>query len=208
MQSAARTQAAGWRDRTDLRERTSRHLLAAVDELLGEGQPWTTISVGQLVKRARISRSTFYNQFEDKGDLLSMLAADVMGDITEDARSWWALPPSASQGEVAAVLERMLSTYLAHRALMEAVVDSAVHDQRIRTQFHAIVNAGADSLADYIRTGIDAGEFDPQLNPVRTAQWLVWMIERGFYELSFPTAGGKRQRLVSALTTIVWKTLH
>lgn len=208
MHSAAQTRASGWRDRTDLRERTSRRLLAAVDELLGEGQPWTTISVGQLVKRARISRSTFYNQFEDKGDLLSMLAADVMGDITEDARSWWVLPPSASQDDIAAVLERMLATYLDHRALMEAVVDSAVHDERIRAQFHSIVHAGADSLAEYIRTGIDAGEFDAQLNPVRTAEWLVWMIERGFYELSFPTAGGKRQRLISALTTIVWKTLH
>ena len=48
------------------RELTSRRLLPAVERLL-ERETYAEISVEQIAEEAGISRSTFYNYYEDKG---------------------------------------------------------------------------------------------------------------------------------------------
>ena len=78
------------------RELTSRRLLPAVERLL-ERETYAEISVEQIAEEASISRSTFYNYYEDKGDLLRALTGDVMGAIIDATREWWMLPPARAR---------------------------------------------------------------------------------------------------------------
>ena len=84
-------------DRAARRGEIGRRLLVAVEKLLADGESFTEVSVERLVTEAGISRSTFYVYFEDKGDLLQALTADVMIEVIDAARAWWALPADADR---------------------------------------------------------------------------------------------------------------
>lgn len=188
------------------RELTSRRLLPAVERLL-ERETYAEISVEQIAEDAGISRSTFYNYYEDKGDLLRALTADVMGAIIDATRQWWMLPPSSSKDELRSAVAHMVDTYAPHAGLMRAVADFTSRDPRVREEFRAYMQRGADGIAAYIRDGQRAGEFRSDLDAERAALWLDWMAERGLSELGRPGAEDP-DRAVTALTDVFWKAIR
>lgn len=73
-------------DRTnDMRKvRSRQYLVDALLELMQE-KDFESISVNEIVKKARVSRSTFYFQFEDKYFFLNQIIDDVLGDLRREA---------------------------------------------------------------------------------------------------------------------------
>lgn len=82
-------------DRTnDLRKvRSRQYLVDALLELMQE-KDFESISVNDIVKRACVSRSTFYFQFEDKYFFINQIIDDVLSDLRREANP----SPQASQG--------------------------------------------------------------------------------------------------------------
>src|SRR5262249_38314255 len=116
-------------DRKDIerRELISRRLLPAVERLL-ETETYAEISVEQIADEAGISRSGFYNYFEDKGELLRALTADAMGAIIDASREWWMLPPDGDREDLRAAIAHMVDIYAPHAGLMRAVADFTSRD--------------------------------------------------------------------------------
>lgn len=73
-------------DRTnDMRKARSRqYLVDALLELMQE-KDFESITVNEIVRKARVSRSTFYFQFEDKYFFLNQIIDDVLGDLRREA---------------------------------------------------------------------------------------------------------------------------
>lgn len=73
-------------DRTnDMRKTRSRQYLTdALLELMQE-KDFESISVNEIVKKARVSRSTFYFQFEDKYFFVNRIIDDVLADLRREA---------------------------------------------------------------------------------------------------------------------------
>jgi TetR/AcrR family transcriptional regulator, ethionamide resistance regulator len=189
------------------RQLNTRRLLPAVERLL-EHATYPELTVEQMVAEADISRSTFYNYFEDKGDLLRALTRDVMSTITDATRTWWMLPPDASKQELRAALAHLFQVYDPHAALMRAVAESLSHDQRVREEFLEYMTASAKDTANYIRDGQRAGAFRASLDASWAAEWLVWMFERGLSWFGGPLANDEPEGTVDAVTELVWKALH
>jgi AcrR family transcriptional regulator len=188
------------------RELTSRRLLPAVERLL-ERETYAEISVEQIAEEAGISRSGFYNYYEDKGDLLRALTADAMGAIIDATRQWWMLPPGSSRDELHEAVAHMVDTYAPHAGLMRAVADFTSRDERVREEFREYMRRGADGIADYVRAGQRAGAFRSDLDAERVALWIDWMSERGLSELGRPGLEDP-DRAVTALTDIYWKAVR
>jgi TetR/AcrR family transcriptional regulator, ethionamide resistance regulator len=195
-------------NRAQRRESVQRELLGAVDRLLDNGESYTELSVERLVAEAGISRSTFYVYFEDKGDLLSSLAEDVIVAIGEAGRRWWDLPPNATKEDIREALREVFRTYRDHRAVFGAVVDTAAYDAGIRQQFGSLVLGLISELAAHIRTGQQEGYVKQGLDPDRTAAWLTWMAERGLNQLVAAASEEENEMLLTTLTEIVWNTLY
>lgn len=72
-------------DRTsDMRKARSRqYMIDALLELMQE-KDFESISVNEIVKRARVSRSTFYFQFEDKYFFINRIIDDVLSDLRRE----------------------------------------------------------------------------------------------------------------------------
>ncbi|WP_429971570.1 TetR/AcrR family transcriptional regulator [Fructilactobacillus sp. Tb1] len=65
---------------TDLRkERTNKFIRESFNQLLTE-QPFSKITVAEIVKKAMIHRNTFYQHYDDKYDLLRSCIANMVND--------------------------------------------------------------------------------------------------------------------------------
>lgn len=190
------------------RERIAQRFLDSVKELLDAGESYTEISVERLVERAGISRATFYVYFDDKGALLSALAADVSAELRDEALGWGGMPVDAARGDVRRLMDGFVALYRRHGALLAAVAEASRYDDTIRGEFHALISAGVEGLAQHIERDQELGYVRREIGAERTALWLTWMMERGLYQCARDADAAELERLTDALTTVLWNTLY
>ncbi|HWJ82478.1 MAG TPA: TetR/AcrR family transcriptional regulator [Nocardioides sp.] len=194
--------------RVDRRASLSRHFIPVVEELAEAGTPFVDLSVERIIKAGGISRSAFYNYFDDKADLLVAMADGVIADLIDTGRSWWALSPTSTKAELREALSAPLGNYRAHQMVLGAIVEVATYDERVRAKQEWLIGTVSSALADHIREGQRAGSVDPELDADRTARWLVWMLERGLYQMVTPADQGEAEKLMDAITDVVWRVLY
>ena len=91
---------------------------------------------------------------------------------------------------------------------MGAVVEAASYDVAVGEGYTQAIKASAKGVADHIRAGQAAGYVHAELDPKRTAEWLTWMTERGCYQLLPKASKAELDKLLTALTDVVWNTLY
>ena len=186
----------------------SRHFVDVVEKLVEAGAAYADLSVEAIITAGGISRSTFYVYFNDKGDLLVAMAADVIGDLVSTGSSWWDLSPDATKADLRAALQIPIDTYREHRTILGTVVETAAYDPRVREQHQVLINQVVPALGRYIVDAQSAGTADPDLDAERTARWLIWMIERGLYQVVGAADDDEVSRELDALTDIVWRVVY
>src|SRR5690348_2451424 len=169
--------------RAERRDQIRTSLLAAVEEMLEEGEGFTEISVERLVSRAEMSRSTFYVYFEDKGDLLAAWLTGIISELTAAAKGWWNLPDNAGRADLREALSEIVYTYRPHTTLMAAVYDAAAYEPAVREEVEAMMSSNIAGLRRHIRQGQKAGSINKDLRAEETAPWLQWMAERGLHQM-------------------------
>jgi AcrR family transcriptional regulator len=194
--------------RSARREEIRTSLFDAIEQLLEDGTPFSELSVARLIKDAGVSRSRFYVYFEDKGDLLRSLSEEVVQELLDATLGWWSLPVGGTVEDLRDVTEKMSATYLRHQHLLTATVQVAAQDTTTREFFAALVQRTLESYAVRIAQEQAAGRIDPSVDPYETAALLSWMTEGGFYKLLSRARGRERERLLDALTRIVWNTAY
>jgi AcrR family transcriptional regulator len=183
-------------------------LLAAIEQLLGEGESFTELSVERLVAQAGVARSTFYVYFEDKGELLRAWLEDITGELDASAKRWWRLDATAKYDDLRAALSEIVETYRPHTNLMSAAFDAAAYDAGVREATQGLMTHNAAGLRKHIRTGQREGFVDPNLPAAEVAQWLTWMAERGLHQLVRGADDATVSALVDGYTAIIWNTLY
>lgn len=186
----------------------ARYFSEAVEPLLAAGESYSDISVERLITAVDISRSTFYIYFDDKGDLLKAIGEDVTLDLAAAGAHWFELPASAGRADLRAALVPLFETYRRHQRVLQAITEAASYDANIRTLHLALVDRAATGLADHVRVQQAAGAMPAELDADLTARWLVWMLERGLYQLLAPSTSADGERLLDALTALVWRMLY
>jgi TetR/AcrR family transcriptional regulator, ethionamide resistance regulator len=186
----------------------SRHFVSVVEALVENGPTYADLSVEAIITAGGISRSTFYVYFEDKGDLLVAMAQDVIGDLLADGASWWELPVDATREDLHKALRAPIDTYRKHRTILGTVAETAAYDPRVREQQRKLIDQVVAALTTYIGEAQRAGVADVHLDAARTAPWLIWMIERGLYQLVGAADDEEVERQLDALTEIVWRVVY
>lgn len=188
---------------TEVSERTR----VAVERLL-EQAPFSALSVEDIITEAGIARSTFYVYFADKRQMLDALTADLLDEALVVVSAWWQLPPDADYAGLRSALSRFVEFFHQHRALLKAVIDAAGSDSAAEAGFGRMVAAGEAGIAAHIRAGQAAGSVTAGIDPEAVASWLVRLVEQGVYELITPAGQDRRERLIDALSMLVWNTLY
>ncbi len=186
----------------------SRHFVGIVEQLVQGGAGYADLSVESIITAGGISRSTFYVYFQDKGDLLVAMAQNVISDLVATGSSWWDLPVTAGREDLRTALRVPIDTYRTHRAILGTVAETAAYDPRVREQHQSLIDQVVAALTDYIRAAQLAGAADPELDAARTAQWVIWMIERGLYQLVGAADDAEVEQQLDALTDIIWRVMY
>lgn len=186
----------------------SRHFVSITESLVQAGEPYAELSVESIIKAGGISRSTFYSYFDDKGDLLVAMARDVIGDLVGVGHAWWDLGAGLTRAQLRAALRVPVDTYRAHATILNAVVEAAAYDARVREQQQWLIDQVVAALAAHLADGQAAGFVSRSLDPGRSARWTIWMIERGLYQLVSPAEEAEAELLLDTLTELVWRTFY
>jgi TetR/AcrR family transcriptional regulator, ethionamide resistance regulator len=186
----------------------SRHFVSVVEGLVENGVRYADLSVEAIITAGGISRSTFYVYFDDKGDLLVAMAQDVIGDLLADGASWWELPVEATREDLRKALRVPIDTYRKHQTILGAIAETAAYDPRAQEQQQNLIDQVVAALTRYIGGAQGAGVADARLDPARTAQWLIWMIERGLYQLVGTADDDEVKHQLDALVEIVWRVVY
>jgi AcrR family transcriptional regulator len=204
VRSTIRTQPAREQRRSELLAELS----AAVERLLGEGIIYSEISVERLCREAGISRPTFYQHFEDKGELLSEIAQAALHDLGDTAAFWWHLPPGSAWNDLRDAFARTFALYREHGGVMSALSETAAHDAGMRERLRSILDWAIDETTTHIELGISNGTVSSDVDPRMTAQWLCWMFERGLYEIAVQPDAVVTEPMLDAVTSLVWNALY
>ena len=186
----------------------SRHFVGAVEQLVQNGSSYADLSVEAIITAGGISRSTFYVYFADKGDLLVAMAQDVIADLVAAGTAWWELPVDATREDLRDALRVPVDTYRNHRTLLATITETAAYDPRVREQQQHMIDQVVSALTSYITDAQRSGTVEATLDASRTAQWMIWMFERGLYHLIGGADDDETERLLDALTDIVWRVIY
>lgn len=194
--------------RQQRRSEIERQLLDATERLMGEGLAFTELSVDRLATEAGISRATFYVYFEDKGQLLRMMAVQVFGELADGARTWWDVVDRHDPEDVRKSMATIIDIYRRHQALLAAVIEMAAYDPEVGEFYQRLL----DDIAGGTRTVIERGKADGSIRaslPTReTASGLTWAVERTVHQTIRSRDPEEDDALAQALAEIIWSTLY
>lgn len=194
----------GRRDKN--RRRLTQRLLDAVERTLEQtGETYAELSVERLLEASGVARSTFYYHFKDKHALVAALAEDVLVEFEREALAWWAVPPSRSSLERAT--GSMFAVYWQHRVVLAAATEIAATDATVREQLDKLWGQIRAAVTGMIENGQRDNQIRSDLDPRQTTEWLVWMTERGLYQLSRRSGRDELDAYTRTHVDIVWATL-
>jgi hypothetical protein len=136
------------------------------------------------------------------------MAQDVIGDLLADGASWWELPVYATREDLRKALRVPVDTYRRHGTILGTIAETAAYDPRAQEQQQNLIDQVVTSLATYISDAQHAGVADAHLDAPRTAHWLIWMIERGLYQLVGRADDEEVERQLDSLVEIVWRVVY
>jgi AcrR family transcriptional regulator len=194
--------------REERRAQLSRHLIPVVEQLAAGDQAYGDLTVERIIKAGGISRSAFYNYFDDKIDLLAAMAGDAVADVIATGDNWWEFPHDGTKAELRERIRVPFDTYRRAHVIFGAIVEVATYDERVAAQQRLLMNSVADGLAAHLAEAQSVGSADPTLDPARAAKWIVWMLERGLYQLVDKADGDEAELLLDAATDVVWNALY
>lgn len=185
--------------------RLRQRLLDAVEHALENGT-YAELSIEQLLEQSGVVRSTFYYHFDDKADLIGALAEDVFEIFERAALDWMTDANAMTKDSMRAATAQLFRVYWEHRTVMVAAADSAASDARIRARVDRMWRELADGVAERITNAQQANHWR-DIDPGRTAAWLIWMTERGLYEAARNADEDELLRLAAVHTEICWSAL-
>ena len=191
-------------DKEERRARLVGYFTEAVEELMAGGESYADLSVERLITAVDVSRSTFYAYFDDKSGLLRAMGEDVTQDLAQAGAHWFQLSPKASKDDLRGALKPLFETYREHQMVLRAITEAAAYDAGIRELHLALVEQAAAGLREHLAQLPWAKRGDAP----RTALWLVWMLERGLYQIVGPADEDEVEELLDAMTELVWGALY
>jgi AcrR family transcriptional regulator len=192
------------------RAEVERRIIDATRELLDEGQAYADLSVGRIASKAGLSRSTFYDYFDDKRTLLLGLATDLTHQLEDDSSSW---PASELTGpdQLQQLLTGISLLFTSHASATRAIMEAASYDEEIdrwwRTEHIRTLIEAVQFHIEAVSAELDQDRRLPPDSVPAVASALVWMIQQTFYQEVLRGDGHSTEEIVTGLTEVVLRVV-
>lgn len=160
--------------RRELRKRERRQRLYDTAIRLFRRRGYEAVTVTEIAQAAGLSRATFFNHYEGKGEILAQCSREVLTGLVTYGE---ALRADSARALFGRFFGRMADVYRDQGRLLDALVRN-VKDEPGQREMHR--QAVADVIGLYhgfVRKGIDAGELPPDTDVELVAELLrdLWL---------------------------------
>lgn len=189
------------RDDPEARGRAEAELIEAVVALLTDGTPYASLSISKIAERAGHTRTGFYFYFRDKRDLLMSATSRLVEELFRGTTTW--LEGPGGSADLRRALSQVLHAYRRSSALLRALIEATTYDAVIATYWH-------DEVGRFIAATAQRLERDglPATQARGTADALVWMVERVYYQRVLNDDPEEDQLAIDSLTAIWTRILN
>jgi TetR/AcrR family transcriptional regulator, ethionamide resistance regulator len=152
-------------------------ILAATERMLRE-RPLHELSVGDIIKAAGISRTSFYAYFTSKTAVIAAGLRRVMDEVTVAVAPLHAETSGSPEAAVRISLQQWVEVCKRHGGLLRAVSEQWPHDEELRGLWFGMLDSMAAGTARVIGDARSSG-LAPAGAPARDlAACLMWGYER------------------------------
>jgi TetR/AcrR family transcriptional regulator, ethionamide resistance regulator len=158
-------------------EESEREILDAAEQLLRE-RPLAEITVGELMARTRLGRSSFYLYFGDLYDLVARLLARLEAALWEPAERWIEGSEGPPEEDIRHAVGGVVSVWVAHGPVLCAIAEASLHDREVASLWRGgVIERFVDAVSERLTKEIRRGRID-KLHARETATALLLMNER------------------------------
>ena len=150
--------------------------MQATEELLAEGHTFADLGIETITGRAGISRTTFYDYFEDKRQLLLALGAKLAGDALQQADDW---QPGDDHDRTKAELRRIIRALLRvyRHPVALAIMEATFYDEVVRNAWREAQELRIQRAIRLLRAERDGGRFQDHDSTLEArARVLHWSV--------------------------------
>ena len=155
-------------------------LLDVARDLVQRGEFQTT-PIGQIAKRAGVSRQGFYFYYQSKDELLAQLVTETL----YSSMMWRETFYDEDWSDPAETLRRLVASTVAmwrdNREVLCAAVEVAPRSDPVQAHWSSAVEETSDFLAGMVVTSTKIEALRDPDTARRTMASLIWMIERNCY---------------------------
>ncbi len=162
------------------RPRTYEAVLCATTELL-ERCPLAELSVAQILDAAGVGRTSFYEHFTSKEDVVVTLMRRISAEVGEELEPLFDRGQRSPEDAVRHTLCNVLATAARHARLLVTVAEEWPVIPELRAIWLAMLGEATARLADSIERERAAGAAPPGADSGALAASLIWTAERSFH---------------------------
>ena len=161
--------------RAPVKRRTSSRarILESVGTILESGVRYADVPVERILTTANVSRSTFYQWFDDKGDLIENAAEPFFTAFWEVSDQWWMRTEPMGPDDLADTITRMFQLGREHGPVWRAFLETVDLDARLRTEFGGFLELYTAKMAERLRQDQADGLAPADLDPDQTARFIT-----------------------------------
>lgn len=188
-------------------EESRREILTAAADALAE-IPLAELTVGSLMDRTRLGRSSFYVHFDDIEDLVAAQLRELEEKLWEPASLWVeAAATDRDEQRLHDAVAGVVAVWVEHGPVLRAITEAAMTNPRIRTLWR---EALMERFVDAVAAGIaSTTQGTPSAAPAReVATALLLMNERYLADRLGREPQHDPDEVTATLTTIWAATLH
>ena len=152
-------------------------ILAATERLLKQ-RPLNQLSVSEIIAAAGISRTSFYTHFNSKTAVIAECLRRVMDQVTVAVEPFHSHSGEDAEAAIRISLQRWVKVCQCHGALLRAVSEEWPHDEQLRRQWFAMIDAVTAGTAKVVRGARAGGQAPPGADEQVLAACLMWGYER------------------------------
>jgi AcrR family transcriptional regulator len=148
----------------------------ATEDLLREGNNYAEMSIETIAARAGISRTTFYDYFADKRELLLSLGATLVSETLGDADEW---RPDGDHDRTKVGMRRVVREIVRmyRHPVALAIIEATFYDLEVRAAWRAEQERHIQRAIRLIRAEADAGRFQAHGSSIEArARALHWSV--------------------------------
>lgn len=180
-------------------------ILDAIEGLLHE-ESIETLSIGQIAKRAGITRSRFYVYFDSKYTALAVVLANSWGEMGPLSQNLMAGPGDQHvERYLRDTVTGVVAGWRRHAAVYVAFYDSRFSDPALGEMWRSWTNSLADGVTEMLRRERDRGTAHPADRDIRlVVDGLLSMTQQLIYDSCRGEGGDPDVHRTIDMLTSIW----